>query len=127
MKSQPHCLSKFNCYWVLRRSFGVVDAASVVSSFRDLLTVPGAVATGRLSESAFRWARARYRSRYCKSAFRWAPGRYRSRYCTTACTNGAWFDLVRFSSAVYGELLVRRGLPGKALEENQLVWRREPR
>src|SRR5262249_35625226 len=40
MKSQPHCLSKFNCYWVLRRSFGVVDAASVVSSFRDLLTVP---------------------------------------------------------------------------------------
>src|SRR5215510_1073472 len=28
-----------------------------------------------------------------ESAFRWAPGRYRSRYCTTACTNGAWFDL----------------------------------
>src|SRR5262249_4187445 len=47
------------------------------SRFRDLLTVPGAVATGRLSESAFRWA----------------PGRYRSRYCTTACTNVAWFDL----------------------------------
>src|SRR5262249_51608 len=48
------------------------------SRFRDLLTVPGAVATGRLSESAFRWA----------------PGRYRSRYCTTVCANVAWFDLV---------------------------------
>src|SRR5215831_14806937 len=51
------------------------------SRFRDLLTVPGAVATGRLSESAFRWA----------------PGRYRSRYCTTACTNVAWFDLATLS------------------------------
>src|SRR5262245_41366027 len=39
-------------------------------------TVPGAVATGRLAERAFRWA----------------PGRYRSRYRT----NFVWFDLEIF-------------------------------
>jgi len=47
-------------------------------------TVPGAVATGRLAERAFRWA----------------PGRYRSRYRT----NVAWFDLDQFTIARMGRL-----------------------